>query len=128
MQFILKTESEVQLENLAAEIDKTEADALYIVGGDGTLSCALSGIFKKYDIAPLPIGVFPGGDNNRSLLSLVPEVFCKSIFLKSKFKILVYKIRCSICPIDGIKSLLLTSKTAFENFAIFAFFLITVIF
>lgn len=65
------------MENIASEIDSSEADALYIVGGDGTLSRVVTGLIKNSDKASLPFGVFPGGDNNRSLISLVPEVFCK---------------------------------------------------
>lgn len=72
---IIRSEDEDQLEALAAAIDTNEADALYIVGGDGTISKALSGIFRNRDKSELPIGIFPGGNENRSLLSLVPDVF-----------------------------------------------------
>lgn len=72
---VIKVESAEQMENIASEIDSSEADALYIVGGDGTLSRVVTGLIKNSDKASLPFGVFPGGDNNRSLISLVPEVF-----------------------------------------------------
>ena len=65
------------MESIAAVMDSSEADAIYIVGGDGTLARALTGIFKNVDYAKLPIGIFPGGHENRGLLRLVPEVFCK---------------------------------------------------
>lgn len=56
-------------------MDKNEADAIFIVGGDGTLARALTGIFKKFDSNKVPIGIFPGGNDNRGLLNLVPSVF-----------------------------------------------------
>lgn len=56
-------------------MDKNEADAIFIVGGDGTLARALTGIFQKFDSNKLPIGIFPGGNDNRGLLNLVPSVF-----------------------------------------------------
>lgn len=64
-----------QFETVAEEIDATECDALYIVGGDSALSAALSALNRRNDFSAVPVGVFPGGFENRSLSSLVPNVF-----------------------------------------------------
>ena len=57
-------------------MDKSEVDAIYIVGGDGTLSAVLTGLFTKDDTTvPIPVGIFPGGQNNRSLEQLMPSTF-----------------------------------------------------
>ncbi|MFH4976928.1 hypothetical protein AB6A40_003637 [Gnathostoma spinigerum] len=72
---IIRAEDEAQLESVAAALDKAEADALYIVGGDGTVSKALSGIYRNRTEPALPIGIFPGGCENRGLRTLVPHVF-----------------------------------------------------
>ena len=77
------------MESVAAIIDKNEADALYIVGGDGTLARALTGIFKSADHTKVPIGIFPGGSENHGLLNLVPAVFCKFNWSYESSRILV---------------------------------------
>ncbi|PAV74701.1 hypothetical protein WR25_15317 isoform A [Diploscapter pachys] len=71
---IVKAESETQLEALASAMDKNDADAVYVVGGDGTIDRVVTGICKNRDKS-LPIGVFPGGYDNRTLKRLVPHVF-----------------------------------------------------
>ncbi|KAK6029363.1 diacylglycerol kinase catalytic domain protein, partial [Ostertagia ostertagi] len=65
----------VQLEALAAAVDTQEADAIYIVGGDGTLGRVVTGILRNRLNSLLPIGVFPGGYDNLSLKRLAPHVF-----------------------------------------------------
>ncbi|CAI4233357.1 unnamed protein product [Auanema sp. JU1783] len=72
---IIKSESETQLEALAAAVDTQEADAIYIVGGDGTVGRVVTGIFRNRESAALPVGVFPGGYDNVGLKRLVPSVF-----------------------------------------------------
>uniref|UniRef100_A0A914XL44 DAGKc domain-containing protein n=1 Tax=Plectus sambesii TaxID=2011161 RepID=A0A914XL44_9BILA len=72
---VLKVESADKLETVAGALDKQEADALYVVGGDGTLSRVLTGVFNNRTTPALPIGVFPGGWNNESLSKLAPSVF-----------------------------------------------------
>nr|CDJ96112.1 Diacylglycerol kinase domain containing protein [Haemonchus contortus] len=72
---IIKAENEKQLEALAAAVDTQEADAIYIVGGDGTLGRVVTGILRNREKSVLPIGVFPGGYDNLSLKRLVPHVF-----------------------------------------------------
>ncbi|KIH64155.1 diacylglycerol kinase catalytic domain protein [Ancylostoma duodenale] len=72
---ILKADSENQMEALAAAVDTQEADAVYVVGGDGTLGRVVTGIFRNRENAVLPIGVFPGGYDNLSLKRLAPSVF-----------------------------------------------------
>lgn len=42
----MKTDGEAQLESLAAVINEEEADALFIVGGDGTVDRVITGIFR----------------------------------------------------------------------------------
>ncbi|KAK5986243.1 Diacylglycerol kinase catalytic domain protein, partial [Trichostrongylus colubriformis] len=72
---IIKADNEDQLEALAAAVDTQEADAIYIVGGDGTLGRVVTGILRNREKSLLPIGVFPGGYDNLSLRRLVPHVF-----------------------------------------------------
>ncbi|KJH50430.1 hypothetical protein DICVIV_03441 [Dictyocaulus viviparus] len=69
----LKSDSTNQLETLAAAVDVQEADAVYVVGGDGTLCRFITGIFRNRGNSVLPIGVFPGGYDNLSLKKLVPD-------------------------------------------------------
>ncbi|PIO58680.1 diacylglycerol kinase catalytic domain protein, partial [Teladorsagia circumcincta] len=72
---IIKADNESQLEALAAAVDTQEADAIYIVGGDGTLGRVITGILRNRENSLLPIGVFPGGYDNLSLKRLAPHVF-----------------------------------------------------
>ncbi|GMR36464.1 hypothetical protein PMAYCL1PPCAC_06659 [Pristionchus mayeri] len=72
---VIKTESSDQLEKLAVVLDGEEADAIYVVGGDGTIQRVLTAIFKEKDYAPLPIGFAPGGYDNLALRAIVPIVF-----------------------------------------------------
>uniref|UniRef100_A0A7E4UYH9 DAGKc domain-containing protein n=1 Tax=Panagrellus redivivus TaxID=6233 RepID=A0A7E4UYH9_PANRE len=73
---VIKTEDAAQLRNLCAVLDRTEADGIFIVGGDGTLNNALAGLVeRKSEYAPIPVGIFPGGRNNTALRALVPSVF-----------------------------------------------------
>lgn len=85
------------MEALAAAVDSQEADAIYVVGGDGTLGRVVTGVlrnrfvildplshrltsrkwmFREHGV--LPIGVFPGGYDNLSLRRLAPGVFGES--------------------------------------------------
>uniref|UniRef100_A0AC35TFM4 DAGKc domain-containing protein n=1 Tax=Rhabditophanes sp. KR3021 TaxID=114890 RepID=A0AC35TFM4_9BILA len=64
-----------ELEAIGATINEDEADCLYVVGGDGTMSRLLTGIFKHKEEAELPIGMFPGGNANRGLLDNRFDVF-----------------------------------------------------
>lgn len=43
---MFQTESSEQLEKLALVLDGEEADAIYVVGGDGTIQRVLTAIFK----------------------------------------------------------------------------------
>ncbi|KAJ1350975.1 hypothetical protein KIN20_006907, partial [Parelaphostrongylus tenuis] len=72
---VIKSDSESQMEALAAAVDTQEADAIYVVGGDGTLRRVVTGILQHRENGVLPIGVFPGGYDNLSLRRLVPDVF-----------------------------------------------------
>ncbi|GMT14858.1 hypothetical protein PFISCL1PPCAC_6155 [Pristionchus fissidentatus] len=72
---VIKTETSEQLEKLALVLDGEEADAIYVVGGDGTIQRALTAIFREKDFAPLPIGFSPGGYDNLALRALLPTVF-----------------------------------------------------
>ncbi|VDM68507.1 unnamed protein product [Strongylus vulgaris] len=63
------------MEALAAAVDSQEADAVYVVGGDGTLGRVVTGILRNRDHPALPVGVFPGGYDNLSLKRLAPTVF-----------------------------------------------------
>jgi diacylglycerol kinase family enzyme len=56
------------MQQIAQLIDQKDADCLYLVGGDGTICHVLTGIFQhdKNDESKLPIGVFPGGWQNKS--------------------------------------------------------------
>ncbi|GMS84253.1 hypothetical protein PENTCL1PPCAC_6428 [Pristionchus entomophagus] len=74
---VIKTQSSDQLEKLAVVLDGEEADAIYVVGGDGTIQRVLTAIFKEKDYAPLPIGFGPGGYDNLALKTLLPHVFQK---------------------------------------------------
>ncbi|VDN35976.1 unnamed protein product [Gongylonema pulchrum] len=72
---LIRATDRSQFEAVAGNIDTTECDALYIVGDDSALSAALTAIYSKNDAAAVPIGVFPGGSENKSLANLVPNVF-----------------------------------------------------
>ncbi|VDM57091.1 unnamed protein product [Angiostrongylus costaricensis] len=72
---VIKSDSESQMETLAAAVDTQEADAIYVVGGDGTLGRVVTGILQHRESSVLPIGVFPGGYDNLSLKRLVPDIF-----------------------------------------------------
>ncbi|VDN06346.1 unnamed protein product [Thelazia callipaeda] len=72
---IIKPINISEFKTIAKHIDSTECDALYIVGGDSTLSAVLSAFHYRENNLPLSIGVFPGGIENRSLVGLVPSVF-----------------------------------------------------
>uniref|UniRef100_A0A183GKM7 DAGKc domain-containing protein n=1 Tax=Heligmosomoides polygyrus TaxID=6339 RepID=A0A183GKM7_HELPZ len=75
---IIKADSESQLEALAAAVDSQEADAIYVVGGDGTLGRVVTGVLRNREHGVLPIGVFPGGYDNLSLRRLAPGVFAET--------------------------------------------------
>uniref|UniRef100_A0A0K0CW80 DAGKc domain-containing protein n=1 Tax=Angiostrongylus cantonensis TaxID=6313 RepID=A0A0K0CW80_ANGCA len=72
---VIKSDSENQMEALAAAVDTQEADAIFVVGGDGTLGRVVTGILQHRESGVLPIGVFPGGYDNLSLRRLAPNVF-----------------------------------------------------
>ncbi|VDO41884.1 unnamed protein product [Onchocerca flexuosa] len=72
---IIKSANISELKTVSEYIDTTECDALYVVGGDGALSAVLSAMYRQKNNSPIPIGVFPGGSENRSLIGLVPNVF-----------------------------------------------------
>lgn len=64
------------MENVVRVIDDDEADAIFVVGGDGTLSRVLSGMYANETGADrLPLAVFPGGAENRSLRKLISSLF-----------------------------------------------------
>lgn len=50
-----------------------------MVGGDGTLSRVLTGLFGPKGLSrngkALPVGVFPGGVENRAIFGLLPDLF-----------------------------------------------------
>lgn len=79
--FLVQTENKAQLKAVAESLDSKEADVLYIVGGDGTVSDVLSAIYNSEKNAELPIGIFPAGKENYSLVNLSPFVFCEFICL-----------------------------------------------
>ncbi|KAM3715702.1 Uncharacterized protein ACO02O_03681 [Dirofilaria immitis] len=64
-----------EFKTIAEHIDTTECDALYVIGGDNALSCVLSAMYRQKNNSPVPIGVFPSGAENRSLIGLVSNVF-----------------------------------------------------
>ncbi|ETN80916.1 diacylglycerol kinase catalytic domain protein, partial [Necator americanus] len=72
---VIKADSEIQMEALAAAVDSQEADAIYVVGGDGTLGKVVTGILRNRKNVALPLGIFPGGYDNLSLRRLAPSVF-----------------------------------------------------
>uniref|UniRef100_A0A0N4ZNT9 DAGKc domain-containing protein n=1 Tax=Parastrongyloides trichosuri TaxID=131310 RepID=A0A0N4ZNT9_PARTI len=72
---IIHAKDSSELEAVASVLEN-ETDAVYVVGGDGTLSNVLTGIFKNSKNGPtFPIGHFPGGNDNKGLLSLRPNIF-----------------------------------------------------
>uniref|UniRef100_A0A0N5BFK4 DAGKc domain-containing protein n=1 Tax=Strongyloides papillosus TaxID=174720 RepID=A0A0N5BFK4_STREA len=72
---IIHTKDADEMEAVASALDHEEADCLYVVGGDGTLSRVLTGIYKNKDGPLFPIGHFPGGNDNKGILSLRRNVF-----------------------------------------------------
>ncbi|CAI5444072.1 unnamed protein product [Caenorhabditis angaria] len=75
---IVKAKDEKQMEQLAGALDQQEADAIYVVGGDGAIGKVVSGIFKNREKSILPIGFYPGGYDNAFLKRIAPEVFANS--------------------------------------------------
>ncbi|KAF7640343.1 DAGKc domain-containing protein [Meloidogyne graminicola] len=68
---IINVSTQSELENIARAIDYKEADCIFLVGGDGTVCHALNGIFQKQNLnEQLPIGLFPGGNRNKSFSML----------------------------------------------------------
>ncbi|VDK17327.1 unnamed protein product [Anisakis simplex] len=109
---LIRAEDEDQTEAVAGALDSAEADALYIVGGDGTVSRVLTGIYRNRKDAVLPVGIFPGGNENRFLSGIVPQVFCErddvrrycesAMALIEGNKREVYIARCSLVTVlDG---------------------------
>ncbi|CEF66361.1 Acylglycerol kinase, mitochondrial [Strongyloides ratti] len=72
---IIHTKDGNEMEAVASALDHEEADCIYVVGGDGTLARVLTGIYKNKDGPVFPIGHFPGGNDNKGLLSLRRNVF-----------------------------------------------------
>ncbi|KAL3116211.1 hypothetical protein niasHT_002335 [Heterodera trifolii] len=95
-----------ELESLCRVLDNSEADCIFLVGGDGTLSRALVGLSQNS--APLPIGLFPGGRKNIAFWRIFQpknqngdsksvRVFCESAMaLIEGENRLVYPVKCSI--------------------------------
>ena len=74
---IQKVSSQSEMENIARAIDFKEADSIFLVGGDGTVCHALNGIFQKKIEEQPPIGLFPGGNRNKTFSVL--EFLKKSV-------------------------------------------------
>jgi hypothetical protein len=77
---VINVSSQSEMEKITKTINYQEADCIFLVGGDGTLCHALNGIFQKTNIneqQPFPIGLFPGGNRNKSFSIL--EFIKKSI-------------------------------------------------
>ena len=55
-----------EMRRLASVLSSEDADAVYVVGGDGSLSKVLEGMVGNPK-GSLPVGVFPGGSRNFSL-------------------------------------------------------------
>ena len=53
-------------EKLVSELDLTEGDALMSVGGDGTISEIITGLFKREDSfsSCIPLSIVPAGSGN----------------------------------------------------------------
>ena len=65
---VVKTEYEGQVKKYLAALEKGEADAVVVAGGDGTLLEAVTGFMRKDDKSfrqNIPIGVIPLGSVNR---------------------------------------------------------------
>lgn len=69
------------MEKIAEVINEDETDCIYVVGGDGTLTTVLNGLAKNKECGRdglffhIPLGVFPGGIENQSLIQLAAEIF-----------------------------------------------------
>ncbi|MCP9261487.1 RNA exonuclease 1-like protein [Dirofilaria immitis] len=63
-----------EFKTIAEHIDTTECDALYVIGGDNALSCVLSAMYRQKNNSPVPIGVFPSGAENRSLIAIQNDI------------------------------------------------------
>lgn len=72
---IIHTKDGNEMEAVASALDHEEADCIYVVGGDGTMARVLTGIYKNKNGPVFPIGHFPGGNDNKGLLSLRRDVF-----------------------------------------------------
>ncbi|VDK84122.1 unnamed protein product [Litomosoides sigmodontis] len=72
---IIKPTDISEFKTIAEHIGTAECDALYVIGGDSALSAVLSAVCRQKNNSPVPIGVFPGGSENRSLVGLAPNVF-----------------------------------------------------
>uniref|UniRef100_A0A0R3RZ87 DAGKc domain-containing protein n=1 Tax=Elaeophora elaphi TaxID=1147741 RepID=A0A0R3RZ87_9BILA len=72
---IIKPTDISEFKTIAEHIDTADCDALYVIGGDSSLSAVLSAMYCQKNKSPVPIGVYPDGSENRSLIGLVPNVF-----------------------------------------------------
>ncbi|VDN88560.1 unnamed protein product [Brugia pahangi] len=79
---IIKPNDISEFKTIAEHIDTTECDALYIIGGDNALSIVLSAVCRQENNSPLPIGVFPGGSDNRSLIVFIFFFFGRESMLE----------------------------------------------
>lgn len=76
---VITTDDAKQMKALCSVLDSQEADGIFVIGGDGTFNDAISGIMERQDRPGIPIALFPGGKNNKTLRLLVPSVFRKFI-------------------------------------------------
>jgi len=72
---VINVDNEVIIDSLPNILDKPDYDALYIVGGDGTLANVITYICERNLLPSVPIGAFPGGRENRILRKLVPTIY-----------------------------------------------------
>uniref|UniRef100_A0A915CU58 DAGKc domain-containing protein n=1 Tax=Ditylenchus dipsaci TaxID=166011 RepID=A0A915CU58_9BILA len=106
---VIKVKDKKQMESLVSALDRSEADYVFSVGGDGTLSVVLTAMIKKKlesGEANLPLCAFPGGKENRFLTSMAPEIFgekedvrryCESAMaIIENTRMFVHPVRCNI--------------------------------
>lgn len=71
--------------------------ALIVVGGDGTISEVINGLFARKDKKRIPVGLVPNGYNNDICNSLGIKTFDQSLdFILKRETISIDTVRCLI--------------------------------
>lgn len=82
---------------IAQSMNLGDYSALLVIGGDGTMSEAISGMLSRKDKKKLPIGLVPNGYSND---------LCASLGIKSLDQALDFILKRESIPIDAVRVLI----------------------